>query len=171
MDYFKLGKVLKPQGIRGEVKLDPFVDDLGRFNDLDHLYLNEKGAYVRREVETARTYKRFAYVKLSGVADRNEAELLRGAFLYIDRQSAAPIEEGAHYIADLIGMDVACGDGRVLGRLAEVINTGGVDIYVVRGGGTSFMFPLAPGVVTDIDGESHTITVDEKRLSEVRVDD
>lgn len=169
MDFFKVGQVLKPQGIRGEVKIRPFVDDLGRFDSIDHIFMKKRGEYLRYDVESARTYKDFAYIKIGGVNDRNEAELLRGAFFYIDRKNASPLPEGAHYVADLIGMELRDGNGEVLGTVADIMNTGSADIYTVTGKGR-FMFPKAPGVITNVDEKAGVIYVDDRRLSEVRVD-
>ena len=106
MDYFELGQVLKPQGIRGEIKLRPYTDDLERFGALSHVFLKNGKNYEKREVQSARVYKEFAFLKLEGTEDRNAAELLRGKKIYIDRENAAPLEDGACYIADLIGLRI-----------------------------------------------------------------
>ena len=169
-DYLKLAQVLKPQGIRGEVKLKPFVDELARFLDLTHVYVKERGQFVKKEVSHNRVYKQFAYLKLEGVEDRNAAEQMRGAFLYIDRASAAPLPEGAAYIADLLGLPVCTRDGRELGVLAEVLETGGVDVYMVEGE-RRFSFPAAPHIVLARDVEKGRIIVDDARLHEVAVYD
>jgi len=169
MGYLTLGQVLKPQGIKGELKLKPFVDDLTRFLELPHVFLKVRGRYEKRRVDSARTYKRFAYIKLEGCDDRNTAETLRGEYLYIDRENAAKLPEGASYIADLIGLAVEDETGRQLGTLAEILQTGGVDIYSVRGK-RNFLFPLAPGVLLKKDLENRVIVVDQKRLEEVSVD-
>ncbi|MBQ9941705.1 MAG: 16S rRNA processing protein RimM [Christensenellaceae bacterium] len=169
MDYFRLGQVLKPQGIKGEVKIKPFVDDLGRFDDLTCVYLKDHGQYEKREVSSARTYKQFAFLKIEGFDDRNQAELLRNRYLYVDRENAAPLPEGAYYIADLEGCRVEDEKGNLLGTLEEIFNTGGVDIYSVKAK-KSFMFPLAPGVVLRRAPEEGVIVVDAARLAEVAVD-
>lgn len=169
MDYFRLGQVVKPQGIRGEVKLKPFVDDLGRFADLTCVYTKDHGQYQKHAVAAARTYKQFAFLKLEGIEDRDQAELLRNRYLYVDRENAAPLEEGACYIADLLGCTVEDETGKTLGRLDEIIQTAGVDVYSVKGE-RDFLFPLAPGVVLRRDPQAGVIVVDAVRLGEVAVD-
>lgn len=170
MDYFKLAQVLKPQGIKGELKLKPFVDELSRFDVLSHIFLKKGAIYERRAVEKTWTYKQFAFVKIEGCDDRNTAETMRGAFLYIDRAHAAPPPPGAHYIADLVGLEIRARDGRVLGELADVLQTGATDIYVMRGE-RPCMFPAAPHVVLKKDVSGGCIIVDEQRLQEVAVYD
>ncbi len=168
-EFLKIGQILKPQGIRGEVKLKPFVDDLDRFYDLETVYLKQKGTYEKFQVESARTYKQFAYLKLAGIEDRNTSETLRNLSVYVDRANAAKLPEGAFYIADLIGLSVYDDAGACLGTLEEIMQTGGVDVYAVKGE-RSFLFPAAPGVILERNLETGRIVLDGKRLKEVRVD-
>lgn len=168
--YFTLAQILKPQGIKGEVKLKPFVDDLSRFDELAFVYIKKSGEYIKREVQSERTYKHFAYVKLEGCDDRNTAETLRNMMLYIDRENAAPLDDGAHYIADLEGCSVVTTEGTVLGELVEVISTGATDVYSVKGE-KSFMFPAAPHVILKKDVDNRCITVDSESLEQMAVYD
>ena len=87
--YFRFGQVLKPQGIKGELKLKTFTDDLSRVGDIDHIYLKKGDEYERRSVSGARTYKQFVYLKIEGIPDRNEAETYRNRVIYIERGAAA----------------------------------------------------------------------------------
>ena len=169
MDHFKLAQVLKPQGIKGELKLKPFTDDLTRFSKLVHVFIKKNGEFIEYPVESARTYKQFAYVKLEGIDSIEQAETLRNHFLYIDRENAAPLPEGSDYIADIIGCEVVS-SGEILGKVADIFNTGAADIYVVKGV-RSFMFPAAPGVITSRDVAEKRMTVDPDRLKEVAIYD
>ena len=120
-------------------------------------------------MEHARTYKQFAFVKIKGVERFEEADLLRGAFLYIDKAHAVK-PEGSHFIADLIGMQVQDRQGKRYGTLNDVLQTGATDIYVVAGD-CNFLFPAAKHVVLDIDETARVILIDETRLREVAVYD
>ena len=146
----------------------PYTDDLARFSDLPHVFLKNGGQYEKREVLAARTYKQFVYLKIQGCGDRNTAEAFRGKTLYIDRENAAPLPEGAHYIADLIGLLVVNDAGKQLGTLKEVLQHGAADVYVVEGD-KPFLFPAVPGVIIRTDIAGGTIIVDGKRLQEVAV--
>ena len=169
MDYFAIAKVLKPQGIKGEVKLEAYVDDIQRFYHLPHVYLKGKRGYEKHEVQSGRVYNGFAYLKLADYTDRNEAELLREQYVYIDREHAAELDEDENYIADLIGLTVRDDEGNVLGVLDDVIPTGGIEVYQVKGEKT-VLFPIAPGVelVRNL-GEGY-ILVSAARLREVAID-
>ena len=168
MDYFELGQVLKPQGIRGELKLQPYTDDLERFGALSHVYLRKNGAYEKRRVQSARVYREFAFIKLEGIDDRNAAELLRNQSLYIDRQHAAPLPKGAQYIADLIGLTVWDDAGKRIGKVADILQiAGGVDVYQVETEEGSLLFPAAPGVILERNIQAGKLIVSAERLSEV----
>lgn len=169
MEYFAIAKVVKPQGIRGEVKLETYVEDMQRFSTLPHLYTEQNGVYVKHEVTSGRLYRGFAYVKLADYPDRNAAETLRGQYLYIDRAHAAELPEGANYIADLLGLRVEDDEGAFLGRLEDVLQNGGVDVYQVSDGEKTILFPLAPGVELERDLEHGVIRASAARLKEVAV--
>jgi len=169
MDYYKLAKVLKPQGLKGEFKLKPFVDDISRFYDLSHIYLKKNNEYIKYTVEKSRTYKQFAYLKVTGIEDCDAAEAIRNSFVYIDKASAKK-PEGSHFIADLIGMEIRDANGNAFGELSDVMQTGAADIYCVKAK-KSFLFPAVPHVVLNIDEDANVITVDADRLAEVMVYD
>ena len=170
MDYFKLAQVLKPQGLKGELKCKAFTDDLSRFFDLPHVFIKKRDGFEKRLVLEARLYKQFAYLKIAGCDDIEAAEKLRNRFLYIDRQNAAKIPEGSYYIADLIGLDVVTEDGKLLGVLKNVIQTGGTDVYEVEGK-SHFLFPSVSHVVLSVDLTSGKMTVDQSELGQVAVYD
>lgn len=167
-DTFELGRILKPQGVRGELKAELYTDDLQRVYELPHVLLGDEAEPVKYKVIGARTDGKFAYLMLDGVSDRDTAERFRNAPLYIDRRHAAPIPEGAFYICDLIGLRVQSDDGHVLGTLSDILQNGARDVYVVdRDDGSQLMFPAADGVFIDRNPDAGVITVSAKRLTEV----
>lgn len=169
-EYFELGRILRPQGIKGEVKFDAFTDDLSRFDTLDFAYFKNED-YERINIESARIDGKYAYLKLEGIDTRNEAENLRGCFLYIDRAHAAKLPEGACYIQDLIGCTVNDTNGVIIGTLKDILQNGAADVYVVKTAKGNCMFPAVRHVVLDRDIKSGTITVDAQRLDEVAIHD
>ena len=169
-EYFELGRILKPQGIKGVVKLDAFTDGLSRFLDLEFVYF-KKTEYERVDIENARIDARYAYLKLRGIDTRDDAEKLRGTLLYIDRAHAAKLPEGAFYIQDLIGCTVKDDTGKALGILQDILQNGAADVYVVKLEKGTCMFPAVGHIVLVRDIENGVITVDAQRLTEVAVYD
>jgi 16S rRNA processing protein RimM len=169
MDYFKIAEVLKPQGLKGELKLKPFTDHNDRFSSLPYIYLKKQGSYEKRALLSARFYRSFVYIKIEHCDTREAAEDLRKGGIYIEREHAAQLEEGSHYFKDLIGLELFDGD-QTLGKVSAITNTGAADIYAVAAT-RPFSFAGAPGVILDVDFAAGRITVDKKRLGEVMVYD
>ena len=170
-DYFELGTVVKPQGIKGEVKVDLYSDSAERVRSLSHVYMGRPGSLEKISVVSGRVDgKGCAYLTLEGCLDRNDAEKLRGAALYIDREHAAEIPEGSFYIEDLMGLTVKDSAGNVLGTLDNILQNGCTDVYCVKGD-DSFMFPAVSDVFIERDVEKGIIVVDEKRLGEIAIYD
>ena len=164
-----IGEVLKPQGIRGEVKVKPVTCDPERFYDLEQVFFEKNGQYEPVQVLSARVDKSGAYLLLEGVSDRNEAEKLRGQLLYIDREHAVELPEDAEFICDLIGCHGADDEGRDLGELVDVMQPGGNDVYVFRGPLGEVLVPALKDVVLRVDVREKQMLFKAKRLNEVAV--
>ncbi|MDE6613290.1 MAG: ribosome maturation factor RimM [Clostridia bacterium] len=154
--------VLKPQGIRGEVKVKALTDSA---EDLKDIKVMEIGG-VEYAVLSVRAQGEFAYLTLRGVADRNAAELLRGLEVCVSRDNAPPLPEGRYYIADLIGCEVFTSRGERLGGVVDV-TPAKTDVYTLSNGVKQIVFAAADGVITDVDIEARKIVVDGKRFKEV----
>lgn len=157
-----IGEVLKPQGIRGELKIKPLLDDAADIKNFRTVFLGGK----EYRVLSARAGGGFAYLTLAGVADRNAAELLRGKEVEALREEAPAPEEGRYYIVDLVGCEVVTETGARLGEIADVLPAH-TDIFVLAGKEKEYMFPAAEGVIAAVDVENKKITVNEKRFYEV----
>jgi 16S rRNA processing protein RimM len=159
-----IARIVKPQGIKGEVKLESYSEDPMRFNRFKSVYVNG----IPYEVEQSRVSDG-VYLKLKGVNDRNAAELLRGAEISIERSMLSKPVKGRYYIADLLGLEVFS-EGEKLGILEDILQNGGVDVYVVRlTGGKTLMFPALKDLLKDVNVDKKTIELESKRLSEVGV--
>jgi len=168
-EYLLIGEVLKPQGLRGEVKIKPYCADVSLFEKWDTLYLAEKdGSYSPLACDLSRIHDGFVYAVLGSCASVEEAERLRGRELYIDRAHAAPLEDGACYIADLIGCEAVDENGAVLGTLKDVLQHGPVDTWVFSGK-RPFMAPALLAVFPEVDAENKKISVLSEKLKEVAV--
>ena len=159
-----VGLILKPQGIRGELKVKPYTDTAEDFSALSRVFVEGK----EYKVLSVRTGGGAVYLGLRGVADRNAAELLRGQEIVIPREEAPKPAEGRYYIADLLGAEIVTEGGKVLGKLTD-IRQAATDVYTLFDGTREVLFPVADGVVLSVDVEKGTIVVDEKRFFEVAV--
>ena len=166
VDKLVIGEVLKPQGILGALKVKPYVDDVNRFSALKRVFIGGREYKVVKTTIAADA----VIVMLSGVADRNAAELFRGKFLEVEREDAAPLEEGRFYVVDVLGCDVVSEKGETFGKVTDIQSKSYADIYTLRApDGREIMFPLLKDVLVKIDVEKGVVIVDGKRFSEVAV--
>ena len=154
--------ILKPQGIRGEVKVKALTDSAEDLKAFKKLIIDG----VEYPVISVRAQGEFAFLGLKGIADRNAAELLRGKDAEVPRSEVPELPEGRYYIVDLIGCDVVTERGDLLGTVIEV-TPAKTDIYVIEKDGRQITFAAADGVISEVDVAAHKITVNGKRFKEV----
>jgi 16S rRNA processing protein RimM len=157
--------IVKPQGIRGEVKVKTFTDAPEDLQTLAKVFIDDKPYKI---VAVRGVVGDTAFIALKGVADRNAAEALRGRELYALREDIPPLPDGRYFIADLIGCRVADEEGKEIGVLSDV-TPAKTDVYSVTIGGKEVMFAAVDGVILNVDVEQKVITVQRKRFEEVAV--
>lgn len=169
-EYIEIGEIVKPQGIKGEVKLRAMTSDLTRYARLETVYLKENGAYAAYRVKKGRVYDGFAFLQLEGIDDRNQAEALRGRTVYVDRAHAIELGEDENFVCDLIGLRAVDTKGTAIGRLRDVLTPNSVcDVYVFDTPRGEMMIPALKRVVRQVDVEAGLIVLDENVLGEVAV--
>lgn len=168
-EFMLVGTVLKPQGVRGEAKVKSFARNLEDFLRWKMLYLKQGQDFVGRACKCSRVQDGFAYVTLEGCASVEDVERLRNQELYIDRAHAAPLEDGAVYICDLVGCRALDEQDREIGVLTDVLQHGPVDVYVFKTSKGTMMAPALKTVFTEVDTAAGIIRVDAERLAEVAV--
>lgn len=168
-DYLMIGEVLKPQGIRGEVKVKPYAADTDAFHDWKTLYVLHSGVYEPISSVCARVHDGFAYLTLGDCRSMDDAEKLRGEKLYIDRAHALPLEEDEVYISDLMDCVAVDENSEELGVLKDVLQHGAVDVYVFRGAKGEWMAPALKAVFPQVDVAARRIHVVREKLDEVAV--
>ena len=167
-DYLLIASVLKPQGVRGECKLRSYAADIERFHQWNTLYLKKDDSYIPVALRTVRIRDGFVYAHLDGSDTADAAERFRGCDLYVDRAGAAPVEEDAELIADLIGCEARDENDEVIGVLTDVLQYGTVDTWVFAGP-RPFMAPALRAVFPEVDAEAKLIRVVSEKLNEVAV--
>ena len=156
----EIGQIVNTFGIKGEVKVMPFTDDINRFDYLEKVYVKTRKDEKQYKVENARYHKNMVLLKLEGIENPEQAEMLRNAFLEIDREDAIPLEEGTYFIADLIGLEVYTDEGKLLGKVEDIYNAGANDVYVVKDElGKQILLPGIDEVIKEVDLDNEKIIV------------
>jgi 16S rRNA processing protein RimM len=146
-----VGRVLRPQGVRGEVVVEVLSDVPERFAPGSRLMgVREGKPSVTVEVAASRPHKSGAVVRFTGSEDRDQAEELRGLWLEIPRSQVPPAEPGTYYQYELIGC-LCRVSGEELGRVAEVVEDGGGLLLIVEGEGRRIPVPFVREFLREVD--------------------
>lgn len=170
-EYIQIGEIVKPQGIRGELKLKAMTSDMSRYARLETVLLQRgKGEMKEYQVVKGRSYDGFAFLTLKGVSDRDAAEALRGYGVYVDREHAIDLDEDENFVDDLIGLTAVDRQGNEIGELTDVLTPNSIcDVYVFDTPRGEMMIPALRRVVLEVDLEAEKIVLDESILPEVAV--
>lgn len=156
----QVGGIANTHGIRGEVKVFPMTDDPQRFLELDVVQLDTGKGYLELEIEHVKFFKQFVIVKFKGIDNINDIEKYKGKGLWITREQAVELEEDEYFIADLIGMEVFEENGKALGKVKDVIQTGANDVYIVEmKDGREVLLPAIRDCILSVDMEERRMEV------------
>ena len=159
-EYFEIGQIVNTFGIKGMVKIKPFTDDINKFDKFKKIYIKKENTKKEYQIEEVKYHKQMVLMKLKGINTPEEADLLRGSYLIINREDEEPLEEGEYYIIDLLGSEVYTDENVLLGKLEDIYNTGSNDIYVVKDELVKLVLLQAiSDVIKNIDIKNKKITV------------
>jgi 16S rRNA processing protein RimM len=148
-----VGQVLRPHGLRGELKVLPLTDRTERFEKIRryHFQANtgQQGEWIN--LVQFRWQGKYLIMKFEGIESYESAEKYRDTFLEIPRNTCAPLEDDQYYVADLIGLHVRTSDGLSVGTLKEVLQETAQDIYVVHAGSKDVLIPAVRQFIKQID--------------------
>ena len=151
--YIEAGKIVNTHGVRGEVKIQVWLDSPEFLKSFKKIYIDGKCI----KLLSGRIHKGFLIAFLDGIDDVNAAMTLKNKTVYIDREDAR-LPKGADFVQDIIGASVIDESGRELGKLADVLETPASDIYVVKGE-TEHLIPVVPEFILGVSAEKGEIRV------------
>jgi 16S rRNA processing protein RimM len=159
-----VGRVVRAHGISGELVVDVRTDDPEtRFAPGAQLRARPKSGKERTYVvESAREHSGRLLLRLTGVADRNSADALRGYLFIVDSQELPPIDDpDEFYDHQLEGLRVVTTDGRLVGNVKEVLHTAAGELLSVTSEtGAEVLVPFVSAIVTEVSLADQTIEVD-----------
>lgn len=159
-DLLQVGIITSTHGVRGEVKVYPTTDDPRRFRRLKEVVLDTGKEKLNLEIEGVKFFKQFVILKFKGLDNINDIEKYRQKSLYVTRKNAVRLQKDEYFIADLIGLKVQDEDGKELGTVKDVIETGANDVYEVEmTDGKSLLLPAIKQCILNVDVESGTMQV------------
>ncbi len=159
-DLLQVGIITSTHGVRGEVKVYPTTDDPRRFRRLKEVVLDTGREKLNLEIEGVKFFKQFVILKFKGLDNINDIEKYRQKSLYVTRKNAVRLQRDEYFIADLIGLKVQDEDGKELGTVKDVIETGANDVYEVEmADDRSLLLPAIKQCILNVDVENGMMQV------------
>lgn len=152
-DWVTFGRIVRPQGRKGEVLTEVLSDHPDRFPSLRQAHLVDSQGTARLvEITSCWPHKGRMVLKLQGIDSIDQAETLRGAELRIAEADLPPLPQGSYYHHQLKALQVEDGSGRLLGKVADILETGGdAPVLVVRGDQGELLLPLVHDFIRQVD--------------------
>jgi len=157
-----IGEILRPHGVRGELRMRVLCHDPQALRQLEYIYLADSDTSQERarvDVLRIRFNKAYALLSLDGCDRREHADKMRGKLVYCDIEQLPPLNEGEYFLFQLTGLLVVA-DGNEVGRIREVLETGANDVYIVESAdGGELLIPAHDETIDHIDFESGVISM------------
>lgn len=150
--FLEAGKIVGTHGVRGEMRVEPWMDSPEVLKRYQKLYLDAGGRDLH--LISSRVHKNLLLIQCEEIRTATEADAMRGRVVYIDRDEVA-LPKNRYFIADLIGLDVYDGNnGQYYGRIEDVFSTGANSVYRVVRDKAEYLFPAVDHMIkkTDIEG-------------------
>lgn len=159
-----MGEVVRPHGVRGEVVIQPFTEEPGRFQPgADLLVGKDPNGAREMKVSTSRRNRQKLLVRFEGINDREAAETIRGSLIFIPSSALTPLGEDSFWEHDLAGVEVFDRAGNFIGRITRVVPRVEQDLWEVDSGGPILQIPAVKEIVKSVDLDRRRIVIDPPR--------
>ena len=160
--FVPVGGVARPHGIRGEFCIKSYADSPLLFGRVAALYLQDGNRTPKPyDVRAWREHKGLVLLTLDGIDDRDQAEALRGFTVLVREDDLPDLEEGEHYLYQMMGCRVVLEDSTEVGVLEQFFETGEQDTWVIAApDNKEILLPAVPEFVLDVDLDNEVITID-----------
>jgi 16S rRNA processing protein RimM len=149
-EYLVVGRIVRPHGVRGALIIDPLSSLIRSITPSSQVLIGHPP--VERQIEDIRPHRGRYLLTLRGCRSREEAEGLRGLELQLRFDMVEPLPDGEYYYWQILGLQVKSMDGKDLGEVIQILETGANDVYVIRGqGGKELLIPAIPQVIKRVN--------------------
>lgn len=159
----EIAKIVKPQGIKGEVKAQPFTNVVKIFDFLTECLVGNKVMHLQH----ISFRQGFLYIKFAEIVDRNDAENYRNQSILVEKSLLEEVKDEDDFLVDdLIGMVLYDEKGNLVGQIIDILNYGASDIVVLEKEGRQVEVPYIDEVFMAENGK---LIVNSEKLLEVMI--
>ena len=156
--FLEAGKIVGTHGIKGMARIQVWADSEDFLSNFKFIYLDENGS-EKLEIKSVKPHGNVALAAFKGIDTIEQAEKLRGAVIYIDRNDAS-LPEGRYFITDLIGCEVFDADtDELLGKITDISETGANDVWHITKNGKEYLVPAIDEVIVCVDVEKELVVI------------
>ena len=159
-----IGKIVKPQGVNGELKVYPNDTNLEQYKNITKIYLDNQEIIVKKWAVRSG----FFYLTIPNCKDRNQAELYRGKDVYVDDEQIN-LNPNTYFTEDIIGCEIYDESDNYISTVLDIENYGATDIFVVQEDGRQYMVPFVTKIFCNVDTKSKKITAKKDLYDEAKV--
>ena len=157
-----LGKIVKPQGCNGEMKIYPADTEVSIYKNVKNVYIgNEKIKVTRLAIR-----QDFLYLTIPTVKDRNVAETYRGKQVFVDEEELA-LKENTYLTEDMMSADVVDENGEFIGNIVDVESYGSADVLTILEDKREYKIPFLTSIVTKVTKEK--VVLNRDKYDEVKI--
>jgi 16S rRNA processing protein RimM len=162
-NLFPIGKVIKPHGVKGKVKVEYYGADLPSLSHYREIFIeDEQGRLESYEILESIPQPPRLIIHLKGIEKMEQAESLAGREIFVKKEALLELEEGEYYWVDILGLEVQTQEGKRIGKVKEIFPTGANDVYVVEGKRGEILLPATEEVIQGIDMKRRVMMVIRK---------
>ena len=157
-----LGKIIKPQGVKGELKVYPADTDMSIYKNVKKVYIDDQ----QITLTSCCIRQQFLYIKFPSCNDRNIAEKYRNKKVYVDSNELS-LKENTYFTKDLLNRDVVDQNGEFIGTLVDIESYGSADVFTILEDKREYKIPFLTSIVISVGGKN--IVVDKVKYDEVKI--
>lgn len=161
MKLIAYGKILRPHGLKGEIKVLPYSGNPENFRQIRYIYTQSDCSEPQRhKVSASRLQKSFIIARIQNVNSVEQAELLRNREVHVDKNDLPSNQEDEYYWFELIGLSVYSPSGALIGKVDSLIDNAAQSTLVIKDSSREYMVPLIDRFVKKIDLDNSKIIVE-----------
>lgn len=160
MDLIAIGRISKPIGTRGEVKVLPLTHDKQRFVNLPAAWLGHDAANVElKKILKVRIDAKQVVLNFNGIETIEEAEKIRDLYLFIPKDDVVKLQNGSYFVDDVIGCEVVTEQQVNVGVITDLLSLRMNDLWVVKKDTKEILIPAVKAIIRQVDVKNRRVTI------------
>ncbi len=164
-ELIAIGKITSTHGLKGFLKVIPLTESLDRFKDIKNLLaVSDNGKQIPLEIAHLdfQPHKNMVHIQFVGYEHVDKAASLANYYLKISKDEVPQLPEGSYYHYEIVGLKVFLLNGKYLGKVKSILETGANDVYLLEDTDSKnpVLIPALKSVVKSIDLQGKKMLID-----------